>query len=186
LVLWQAPLSTCLVSIAALGLVMPLAAARGPDSDLRDLHSVRSVFFIAKSENKNQVHYGIRLDETCAPVGDAPVFVYWRMLERGPFETEPLLAREAPAYGFVQTTVLRDRRGGRVMVTLNALPKRPIAIESAPAGAACAATAKTTISGTPAFLTSVYVQLRWPLGVEYIMLWGGAANGLVVHERVAK
>jgi hypothetical protein len=182
LVLRQA-LSSCLISLAALWLVLPIAGARGPDSDAR---TIRSVFFIAKSENKNQVHYGIRLDEACAPAGDAPVFAYWRMLERGPLETEPLLAREVPAYGFVQSRVLRDRPGGRVMVTLNALPKRPITIDSAPGGVACAATAKTTIGGAPASLTSVFVQLRWPVGVEYIVLWGRAADGLVVHERVAK
>jgi hypothetical protein len=182
LVPWQA-LSSCLISLAALGLVIPVAAARPPDSDAR---SIRSLFFIAKSENKNQVHYGIRLDEACAPAGEAPVFAYWRMLERGPFEIEPLLPREVPAYGFVQSRVLRDRPGGRVMVTLNALPKRPITIDSAPGGLACTATAMVTIGGALASLTSVFVQLRWPVGVEFIMLWGRSADGVVVRERVAK
>ena len=181
--LWQAPLSSGLVALAGLTLAIPLAAARGSDIDP---HSIHSVFFIAKSENKNQVHYGIRLDEACAPAGNAPVWAYWRMLERGPFEIEPILAREVPAYGFVQSTVSRDRQGGRVVLTLNALPKRPIAIDSSPGGAACVAAAKTTIGGAPASLTSVFVQLRWPAGIEYIMLWGRAADGLVVHERVAK
>ncbi len=41
------------------------------------------VFSIAKSENKNQVQYVVRLDAHCAPVGPAPVFAYWRMLEKG-------------------------------------------------------------------------------------------------------
>src|SRR5437660_6247311 len=109
---------------------MPLASAASETN----VRTVPSVFFIAKSENKNQVHYGIHLDEACTPAGGAPVFAYWRMLERGPFETEPVLPREVPAYGFVQSTVLRDRPAGRVFVTLNALPKRPIAIDSSLSG----------------------------------------------------
>jgi hypothetical protein len=176
-----APLS-CLVVLAGVGLGIPIAYGRGVGSDA---HSVGSVFFVAKSENNNQVHYGIRLDETCAPSGDAPVFAYWRMLERGPLATEPLLAREIPAYGFAaQHTASRDATGGHVVVTLNALPKRPIAIDSTTNGATCTAAARAMIAGVPALLTSVFVQLRWPFGIEYIRL-SGSAGGLVVHERVA-
>jgi hypothetical protein len=177
-----APLSSCLVVLAGVGLGIPIAYGHGVD---RDAHSVRSVFFVAKSENSNQVHYGIRLDETCAPSGDAPVFAYWRMLERGPLATEPLLARETPAYGFAaQHAAPRDGPGGHVVVTLNALPKRPIAIDSTASGAMCTAKARAMIAGVPASLTSVFVQLRWPFGVDYIVLFG-RADGLVVHERVA-
>ncbi len=55
------------------------------------------LFTISKSENKNQVQFAINVDERCAPIGEAPVFAYWRMLEKGPDATEPLLSRELPA-----------------------------------------------------------------------------------------
>src|SRR5580692_8073537 len=57
------------------------------------------LFFVSKSENKNQVSYAVRLDAECRPTGAAPVFAYWRMLERSPVVVEPLLALEEMAYG---------------------------------------------------------------------------------------
>lgn len=148
---------------------------------------VESVFFVAKSENRNQVHYGISVDGSCAPRGEAPVFAYWRMLERGPLASEPLLAREVPAYGFADQRVLvRDERGGRVRVTLNAMPKRPIVFETARRGDTCVATARATIGGTPAWLKSVFLQLRWPWGIAYMDLSGqDSESGKPVRERVA-
>src|SRR5215471_13225370 len=61
---------------------------------------IPSVFFIAKSQNRNQVHYGIRLDRSCRPSGERPVFAYWRMLENHG-ELEPLLPVETTAYGLL-------------------------------------------------------------------------------------
>jgi Domain of unknown function (DUF4833) len=99
---------------------------------------VASVFHVAKSENRNQVHYGIHLDESCAPVGGAPLFAYWRMLERGPAAIEPLLQREVGAYGVAEQRVLeRGPDGGKTSVRLRALPARPIVIQSTRRGEAC-------------------------------------------------
>jgi hypothetical protein len=183
-VLRHPPLLSCLFTLLAVGLVAPIVrGSGGGDSDAR---VIRSVFFVAKSENKNQVHYGIHLDEACAPEGDAPVFAYWRMLERGPLATEPLLSREVPAYGLYEQHVLKHgEHGGRVLLTLNALRKRPIVIESAAAGPTCATIARTAIGGIPASLASIFVQLRWPFGVESIVLSGRASfDGRPVHERM--
>jgi hypothetical protein len=146
------------------------------------------LFFVAKSQNKNQVHYGIHLDEACVPVGAAPVFAYWRMLERGPSATEPLLAREARAYGFAdQRVIARDEHGGRVRVTLAALPARPILVQSWLGSATCVASATMPITGVPATLASVFVQLRWPLGVDHLLISGRAlADGRVLREKVAQ
>ncbi|HEY3819580.1 MAG TPA: DUF4833 domain-containing protein [Polyangiaceae bacterium] len=148
---------------------------------------VASVFLVAKSENRNQVHYGVRLDAACAPVGAAPVFAYWRMLEQGPRATEPLLARELGAYGLAEQRVVeRGAEGGRVTLRLRALPARAIAIETRSRGGACEATATTVIGGEPASLWSVYAQLRWPFGVDHLTLSGRALrDGRVVEERVA-
>ena len=90
------PLTTSLLVLASLALVAPIAQPAGQEPAAR---IVRSVFFVAKSENHNEVHYGIALDATCTPAGPAPVFAYWRMRERGPLATEPLLSREVAAYG---------------------------------------------------------------------------------------
>jgi hypothetical protein len=149
---------------------------------------VSSVFFIAKSENKNQVHYGIHLGADCVPSGSAPVFAYWRMLERGPTVTEPLLSREVPAYGFAsQQVTSQGATGGSVVVTLRALPDRPIVVTSWQQDGACAASAETKIAGVPALLTRVYVQLRWPFGVESLTLDGRAkSDRSLVRERIAK
>jgi hypothetical protein len=149
--------------------------------------AVSSVFFVAKSENRNQVHYGVRLDADCVPAGPQPVFAYWRMLEQGPRATEPLLSREQGAYGIAEQRVL-DRRpdGGRVLVRLGALPDRPIAVETSRSEGACRADATTVIGGTPASLTRVFAQLRWPFGVDYLELTGRSlSDGRPVRERLA-
>jgi hypothetical protein len=145
---------------------------------------VPSVFFVAKSENKNQVHYGLHLDSRCVPVGDRPVFAYWRMLEHGPAAIEPLLPLEMRAYGIAGETVLeRGETGGRVRVTLAALPDRPIDVEAHQEARGCVATATTTLAGARASLGSVYVRLRWPFGVDSLTLTGRAApDGHVVRE----
>jgi len=168
-----------------LGYTPRLAHGATPRSD------PRSVFFIAKSENRNQVHYGVRLDPSCAPVGPSPVFAYWRMLERGPLATEPLLTRELGAYGFAgQRVIAREPNGGQVEVTLRALPARPIVVGSGLGatqrpGEPCSATATTTIAGAAASLTSVYAKLAWPFGVEYLMLSGRSlADGRELRERI--
>jgi hypothetical protein len=164
---------TCLASVAG------VARGQGRTRD------IASVFFIAKSENRNQVHYGIHLDEACSPVGSAPVFAYWRMLEHGPLATEPLLAHEIPAYGVRDQRVLaRDQGGGRLAVSLRALPARTIVVHSLAQGDGCRADATTTISGGPAALTSVYAKLGWPFGVDYLMLSGRGPDGRAVQERV--
>ncbi len=177
------PLTASLLILASLALVAPVARPAGPDPVDR---VVRSVFFVAKSENRNEVHYGVALDSACVPVGASPVFAYWRMRERGPLATEPLLSREVAAYGVGDPQkVERGDRGGRVVFRLNALPRRSIAIDAAPDGATCSATARAMIGGTAAALTSVFVQLRWPFGVDYLELSGRTgANGRVVNERV--
>jgi hypothetical protein len=43
-----------------------------------------TLFFIAKSDDRNRVDYGMRLDSRCAPYGDEPVFPYWREFEPPP------------------------------------------------------------------------------------------------------
>jgi hypothetical protein len=146
------------------------------------------VLSIAKSENKNQVQYVVRLDDNCAPVGPAPVSAYWRMLERGPEETAPILSREVAAYGLSsQAVVSSDASGGAVRAVLKALPGRPLTIVTSRGGdGKCHALATTTVAGTPAHLFNVYVHLKWD-GVDYLLLQGWSMDGShVVRETLNK
>jgi hypothetical protein len=165
----------------AAAILFLVPTARAADEGL---HDAASVFFIAKSENRNQVHYGIHLDSNCAPVGERPVFAYWRMLEKGPKATEPLLAREEGAYGLAEQRVLsRDASGGRVRVTLFAMPAHPIVFESRAEAGGCLASANVAVGGARASLSSVFVQLRWPFGVSSLTLLGRALDdGRQVRE----
>ncbi len=147
--------------------------------------SVDSALFISKSENKNQVHYAVRVDERCDPLGDAPVYAYWRMLERGQNATEPLLDREQAAYGIARQDIVRTESGVFVRVLLRALPSRPITIrvERGPGGS-CTSTALTTISGQRARLFNVHLALGF-LHLDHMLLTGWAeSDGRVLRERV--
>src|SRR3954471_2332361 len=78
-----------------------------------------SAFFISKSENRNQVHYAVAVDASCAPAGDTPVHPYWRLLEEGPALTSPLLEREQQVYGIAsQRVTQRTASGGSIALTL--------------------------------------------------------------------
>ncbi len=129
-----------------------------------------SLFTISKSENKNQVQYAVRTDKNCAPVSTAPVFAYWRMLEQGPDRVAPLLPREERAYGIASQRV--DDKG-KIHLVLRALPNRPIVVETGRAkDGSCQALANMPINGSPAYLFDVYVKLKWPATVEYLLLRG--------------
>lgn len=145
------------------------------------------LFTISKSENRNQVQYVVRVDEHCAPLTDAPVWAYWRMMELGPTKTAPLLGREQPAYGMAAQWMLeRGAEGGKIRVVLRALPSRPIEIQTGrSATGTCMATSTVLISGGLAHLFGVYAKLKWPIGVDYLLVQGWSLDGThVVTERV--
>jgi hypothetical protein len=150
-------------------------------------HDCTSLFTISKSENKNEVVFAIHLDEHCAPIGDAPVFSFWRMYEKGPQVIEPLLSREQAAYGIAGQTVLSiGSDGGRVQITLRALPKRPVVIETKPGDGRCEAWSTVDVAGESAYLYNVYAKLK-TFGVDYLLLSGWALDrARVLHEKVAR
>jgi Domain of unknown function (DUF4833) len=173
-----------ILSLVALGSYAVAASAQSPPPG----GGLVPVFSIAKSENKNQVQYVVRVDDHCAPVGPAPMSAYWRMLESGPTQTAPILDREVRAYGLAsQVVVASDGSGGQVRAVLKALPSRPLTIAtSRGAGGACRAVATASIAGAPAHLFNVYVHLRWD-GVDYLLLQGWALDGShVIHETIKK
>ena len=147
---------------------------------------IASAFFIAKSENRNQVHFAVAVDERCAPRGEEPVSPRWRMLERRPEATEPLGSWEQGAYGVAAQRVLaRAANGGAVELSLQALPGRQLVITtSARRDGSCGATVAAQIGGASALLESVWVELGF-LHIAWIELRGHTREGLAVNERIS-
>jgi hypothetical protein len=149
---------------------------------------VLPIFSISKSENKNEVQYAVHLDERCQPAGAAPIFAYWRMLEKGPSVTEPLLPQELDAYGIASQAPTRTGENVAVRLVLRAVRGRPIVVEATRrASGECEAVATVAISGKPAHLYDVYAKLKWPFGVEYLLLEGWSEDGTrVIREKLAQ
>ncbi|WP_434299173.1 DUF4833 domain-containing protein [Corallococcus exiguus] len=146
-----------------------------------------SAFFLSRSENRNQVHYALSLDEACRPVGTRPVQVYWRMLERGPSEVEELLGVEQPVYGLEDSQpVEATAEGWRVRVSLNAFPSRPIDITTARVDGKCQVQAWTKLGNSVSQLEHVFVKTSWPFSVDFVRLDGVGPDGQPVHELIRK
>jgi hypothetical protein len=161
--------------------VLLLASVLFISADSAGARQVRSAFLISKSENKNQVHYAVHVDDGCMPAGAAPVEPYWRMLERSTAATEPLLPREHRVYGVAHQQVA----GSHVTITLQALPARPITITTSRDGSgACTASAVVAINQRPARLFNIHVALS-PFGVSHLLVTGWADDGSIVRERVS-
>lgn len=147
-----------------------------------------SAFFISKSENRNQVHYAVMIDDACRPVGDAPIRPYWRDLEISPEATSRLLPREQAAYGIAsQSVISRDDGGGTIALSLRALPKRALRIKTGKdTNGACRAWTYTSISEQPAQLYNVHVTLKL-LSIDSILLTGWASSDRrVVREKIER
>jgi hypothetical protein len=110
----------------------------------------------------------------------SPIHAYWRMLEKGPGVTEPLLPREERAYGVARQAVASDV----VRMALRAMPDREITVITWRAGDICAAAAWMNISGVRARLLDVHVVLTWPFGVDHIVLNGVTRDRRPLEEIV--
>ena len=167
-----------------LAILMLRAGAAGADEKLLRPASAASLFFIAKSENHNQVHYGIRLRADCTPLGSGPVYAYWRMLERGG-GLEPLLSSEEGAYGVNAQSMVVTTDGFRVRMHVRGLPQRPIEVSVTRVGDRCVTRPEAVIGGVPAQLSSIYLKLRWPFGVDHLLVQGARlSDGVWLEETV--
>lgn len=173
-----------LLVLAALASVGPVEAAAsgvafGP-------HDVRSVFHVRKSENQNQVHYGLRLDSACRPVGAQPVFGYWRRLKRGVRVDEPLVGAGTRVYGpSEKQKVSTTSDGRRVQMYVKALERLQIEIDVSKAANGCKATATTRLRGARARLSHAFLQLgTLGLRVKYVDVYGQRlSDGAQLTER---
>jgi Domain of unknown function (DUF4833) len=179
---WFGATSGVLVAIGVAWLasgasVRPAAAA---DPLTFGKHDVRSMFYVAKSENQNQVHYAMHVDAECKPQKKDPVFAYWRRLRKGVRYDEPLLPPGTRLYGASegQTVVPGASSGGHVKMFVKALKRVPIDIEVAKVNGVCKATSLVTLKGQRAHLSYAYLQLgRMGLTVKYVDVIGYRVNG---------
>lgn len=150
---------------------------------------VQTVFFIDKSQNRNRVDFGVRLDESCRPVEVDPVFAYWRELERTPLRLSNLNPTERGVYGVdKQRVVRRDETGGELVVRMKKLDREVVIATRRTGDGRCESTARTRIAGIPdAVLQSAHVQLSSPLIVKYVEIHGvDPQRGEPVVERVTR
>ena len=154
-------------------------SVEAPDYGALPTAPLDSVFHIEKSENRNQVHYGVKVDAACHPIGPQPVYGYWRDLEKGPRATSPILSHEQIAYGLNEPRSIQiNPGGGRIRISLRGFPERALFIDTLRQGPACVARAQTSIGGQMAVLQSIYVKIGFLFSVDYAMV-----RGLRVSDR---
>lgn len=137
-------------------------------------HDVHSAFHVEKSENKNEVHYAVRVDAACRPQGKTPVFAYWRRLKKGLRVDEPLTGPGVRVYGASsEQTVTASPTGGRVKMYVKALKQLPVDIQVDKSKAGCVAVPHVKLKGEQSRLSYAFLQLgRFGLTVKYVDVWG--------------
>ncbi|MEH2465216.1 DUF4833 domain-containing protein [Nostoc sp.] len=119
--------------------------------------SLNSIFFITKSDNGNQVHYGVLTNADCSLKAPKAVYPYWK-LESG--RLERLLNIEVPAFGIASQSV----SGNEVVMQVNGFKTRgiskPITIRSIQLKSqGCQISAFTKINGEATRLLQVHIDL---------------------------
>jgi hypothetical protein len=179
-----------LALLAILGLLASDASAKDPTFSRFD---VPTVFYIAKSDDRNRVDYGIHLDDHCVPTRDEAVFQYWREFENSPpVRIHGLGMFENIVYGISrQQTVSKTPTGGAQVITLRQFDKKPIRIVTKKdADGRCSAQARAIINGKDRELIYVYVKLGkggLTPSVDYVGVHGKDGDtALDVEERLPK
>ncbi len=152
-------------------------------------NDVPTVFFINKSDDRNRVDYGIRLDATCGPVNDDALVLYWRVFENAPpVRTKPLSLLDRIPYGVAEQRRLRRTSSGtEYAVRLKQFDRPIVILTRREPGGRCSATARSTVSGVGAELLSVYAKLAGLFSVEYIDIFGkNLETGAEITERIKK
>jgi hypothetical protein len=135
---------------------------------------------VSKSSNKNEVHYAVRVDESCTPVTQNPVRPYWLMRERGPNVTEPLQRSELRVLGVAGQEVTGDT----VRFVVSGIPSRTFVAHTGRGDdGTCISWVDTNVAGSPARLLGVYVK-QGLFSVDYVELTGRSPEGKMVRERL--
>ncbi len=176
--------------LAVLAAIVALVAALRP-SDVRATpqigsHDVATLFYIAKSDDRNRVDYGVQLDAACAPIGDAPLYAYWRRFEPGQPRFGDLNLFDAAAYAIASQEVrVRETTGSWIEFRVRSLTTRRLLALVRRDGERCTGVAQTTIDGQEAILHDVFVELDGPMSIREVVLRGQArVSGQPVIERM--
>jgi hypothetical protein len=179
--------------VAALVASFFRASDAGADEPKFSRFDVQTVFYISKSDDRNRVDYGIRLDEHCAPTNNDAVFQYWREFENSPpVRVHTLGVFEYIPYGISEQRLIRKTStGGIHALKLRQFEKTPIGIiTKKESDGHCSSQARAVINGRESELTYVYVRLgRGGLtpSVDYVEVHGkDLGTGEDVHERMRK
>jgi hypothetical protein len=171
-------------------LLSTLAAPGGADRPAFSPNDIPTLFFISKSDDRNRVDYGIRLDGNCLPQGAAAVFPYWREFENAPpVRIHPMPWFEHAAYGISEQRLLRrTAKGAEYRVCLRQLPRELTVVTNKGTDGRCGAVVHTTISGMAgAELLSAYVKLRRFFSAEYVEIHGrNPLTGAAIDEKVRR
>ncbi|MBL8957539.1 MAG: DUF4833 domain-containing protein [Myxococcaceae bacterium] len=173
------------LAVLLTGVTAVTAAADEPVFGATD---IPTVFFFSKSDDKNRVDYGLKLDASCQPVGDEPLFPYWREFETQPpgLHTHTLKFFEYAGYGVADQRV-KKLEGGKseIAVKLKALPRDIVVTVEKGEGGRCVATARAVIGGSPNVqLLSAYIKLKSGWSVEYVEVKGRTNDGRNLAERL--
>lgn len=146
---------------------------------------VRTVFHIAKSDDRNRVDYGIHLDEQCQPRGANPIYAYWHRFEPGQATYGALNAFDTRVYGIASQRVhTRSERGTWTEMRINALSDLRILVLTQRTAEGCIARARIPVNSRPVFVDRVFVQLSGPFSVEHVEFHGvDASTSAPVSER---
>jgi hypothetical protein len=178
--------ASTLVCIAGLQRVVVVQAGEpsfGP-------HDIPTLFFIEKSDDRNRVDYGMRLDEHCAPAKADAVFPYWREFEHAPpVRTHSLGMFEYLGYGIsAQRTLSRTSASGEHVIRLKQVDRLIWITTSKRSDGRCSALVRSTIAAVPyAQLLSIYVKLSGPLSVAYVDVKGkNLRTAQRIEERIKR
>ena len=174
-------LALCLLPVlsSATSSVMPTPAIAGGARTL-------PLFHIGRSNSKNRVHYAIRVDAKCRPRGEDPIHIYWRMLEKGPNETEGLnVVERLRAYGID----IEKRFEKGVNFRFVAYRERLARVRTSMKDGKCRAETWAPIAGAPAVVDRVFVQVKerrwWQFPeIPWVDVFAHRGNGKKVKERV--
>jgi hypothetical protein len=153
-------------------------------------HDIETLFFISKSDDRNRVDYGMRLDADCAPREKDAVFPYWREFENSPpVRLHPLGLFEYYPYGIATQRVLtRTASGIEYHVRLKRIHRDLVVTTTKEADGRCTAMVHTTIAGMERVeLQSAFAKLRRAMSVEYVDIHGrDPRTGQPIDERIQK
>lgn len=161
-------------STIVVALAFSAAHAAALDLDL-DAYDVPTVFYVAKSDDRNRVDYGIRLDERCRPATDEPVFAYWRRFEPGEPRLGELNMFDQQVYGITSQHVASSTEGGSwISVEIRAVPNERllILVQPDPSDRGCRARLRMRLNGRPAWADHAFVQLAGPMSIDRVIFYG--------------